>query len=88
MTTEELYNATIGIKAEVLDIKEVLADYDDKIKDISNTVELSQINFTQQLNNKLSNYVSSDTLADYYNKTDINNKIKTLNYMTPSDIKQ
>ena len=88
MTTEELYNATIGIKAEVLDIKEVLADYDDKIKDISNTVELSQINFTQQLNNKLSNYVSSDTLADYYNKTDINNIFKTLDYMSPSDMKQ
>lgn len=88
MTIEELTDVTLGIKAEALDIKEVLADYDDRIKDISNSVEQTQLKFNQQLNNELSNYMSSVSIEElYYDKNEIDEKINNLNYIEIDDVK-
>ena len=95
MITEELKQSVqqlekdyIGVKTEVLDIKEVLADYDDRIINSEKQIEQSQFDFKQMLNNKTSQLVSNNELTDlYYNKSEIDSKFDELDYMNKNDVR-
>lgn len=83
----ELQETTQNIKAEILDIKEVLADQNGKIVDINKTISQTKTDFNNSLKSNLNLYVSKESLDDTcYNKSEIDTKFEELECINITDV--
>ena len=87
MTTEELTIAMFGVKNEVLDIKEGLADYDTKIDNIESGINQAQLDLSKKIDNNLKSYVKIDTLSNYYDKYYIDELLNSIMTLSEDDVK-
>lgn len=87
MTVQELTIAMVGVKNEVLDIKEGLADYNAKISNVELDINQTQIDLSKEMDNKLQSYVKTDTLSDYYDKYYIDKLLSSIKTLSKDDVK-
>lgn len=85
LSVSNLTKVTGGVKQEILDIKEKLAD--SNIENLEYNLSFKLDSIKKTLIGQLAKYVTNDDVkSQYYSKLDIDNKLSSLNLLTIDDV--